>query len=117
MVSVYDDYRRLNAAVRLLLHFGSGVLLAATGGIAISNVGNLPAGGDIPLLMLGVPLTALAVAGLCNAYNMMDGINGLSASLAVLPLAVLFFLARSAGHEAADFVLRRRGCQSGLQRS
>jgi UDP-N-acetylmuramyl pentapeptide phosphotransferase/UDP-N-acetylglucosamine-1-phosphate transferase len=91
MVSVYDDYRRLNAAVRLLLHFGSGVLLAATGGIAISNVGNLPAGGDIPLLMLGVPLTALAVAGLCNAYNMMDGINGLSASLAVLPLAVLFF--------------------------
>lgn len=105
MVSVYDDYEHLNVAVRLFMHFGFGVLLATTGGITISNVGNLLAGGDIPLLMLSVPLTALAVAGLCNAYNMIDGINGLSASLAALPLAVLFVLARSAGHEGADFVL------------
>ena len=105
MVSVYDDYEHLNVAVRLFMHFGFGVLLATTGGITISNVGNLLAGGDIPLLMLSVPLTALAVAGLCNAYNMIDGINGLSASLAVLPLAVLFFLARGAGHEGADFAL------------
>ena len=105
MVSVYDDYKRLSVAVRLLVHFGSGVLLAAAGGITISNVGNLLGAGDIPLLILGVPLTALAVAGLCNAYNMIDGIDGLSAGLAILPLAVLFFLARGAGHEGADFAL------------
>ena len=105
IVSVYDDYQHLNAAVRLALHFGFGVLLAVTGGITISNVGDLLAGGDIPLLLLSVPLTALAVAGLCNAYNMIDGIHGLSASLVALPLAVLFLLARSAGHDGADFVL------------
>ena len=105
VVSVYDDYQHLNAIVRLAVHFGFGVLLAVTGGITISNVGDLLAGGDIPLLLLSVPLTALAVAGLCNAYNMIDGINGLSASLAALPLAVLFFLARSAGHDGADFAL------------
>jgi UDP-GlcNAc:undecaprenyl-phosphate/decaprenyl-phosphate GlcNAc-1-phosphate transferase len=105
MVSVYDDYQHLNAIVRLAVHFGFGVLLAVTGGITISNVGDLLAGGDIPLLLLSVPLTALAVAGLCNAYNMIDGINGLSASLAALPLAVLFFLARRAGHDGADFAL------------
>ncbi|MDE0930063.1 MAG: hypothetical protein OSA77_05200 [Halioglobus sp.] len=105
VVSVYDDYQHLNAVVRLAVHFGFGVLLAMIGGITISNVGDLLAGGDIPLLLLSVPLTALAIAGLCNAYNMIDGIHGLSTSLVVLPLAVLFFLARSAGHDGADFAL------------
>ena len=105
MVSVYDDYHHLNATVRLVLHFGFGVLLAVIGGISISNVGDLLAAGDIPLLLLSVPLTGLAVAGLCNAYNMIDGINGLSAGLVALPLAVLFLLARSAGHDGANFAL------------
>ncbi|MDG2047656.1 MAG: hypothetical protein P8J79_10615 [Halioglobus sp.] len=105
MVSVSDDYHHLNAIVRLVLHFGFGVLLAVIGGISISNVGDLLATGDIPLLLLSVPLTGLAVAGLCNAYNMIDGINGLSAGLVALPLAVLFLLARSAGHDGADFAL------------
>ncbi len=103
LLSVYDDYQHLNATVRLVLHFGFGVLLAVIGGISISNVGNLLAAGDIPLLWLSVPLTGLAVAGLCNAYNMIDGIDGLSASLVALPLAVLFLLARSVGHDGADF--------------
>ena len=105
IVSVYDDYKHLNAILRLALHFGAGVLLATTGGIAVSRVGNLLGVGNIPLLMLSVPLSGLAVAGLCNAYNMIDGIDGLAASLIALPLATLFFLAHSAGHEGAGFVL------------
>ena len=105
LLSVYDDYQHLNATVRLVLHFGFGGLLAMIGVITITNVGNLLAAGDIPLLLLSVPLTGLAVAGLCNAYNMIDGIDGLSASLVALPLAVLFVLARSAGHDGADFAL------------
>ncbi len=105
IISVYDDYQHLNATLRLALHFCFGVLLAVIGGITISNVGNLLANGDIPLLLLSVPLTALAVAGLCNAYNMIDGIDGLAVSLVALPLATLFLLAHSAGHEGTDFVL------------
>jgi UDP-N-acetylmuramyl pentapeptide phosphotransferase/UDP-N-acetylglucosamine-1-phosphate transferase len=69
-----------------------------TGGIALFftllfgtfvNVGNLLAMGDIPLLLLTVPLTSLALAGLSNAYNMIDGIDGLAASTITLPLLVL----------------------------
>ena len=52
-------------------------------------MGNLLALGDIPLLLLTVPLTALAVAGLSNAYNMIDGIDGLAGSTIALPLLVL----------------------------
>jgi UDP-GlcNAc:undecaprenyl-phosphate GlcNAc-1-phosphate transferase len=104
-LGVFDDFRHINPVARLLIQFGSGVLLATYGGITISNVGNLLAMGDIPLLLLSVPLSALAVAGLSNAYNMIDGIDGLAASTVALPLLVLYLLALQAGHPMADALL------------
>ena len=104
-VGVLDDIHNINAAVKLLIQFGSGIALAAYGGVAIHSVGNLLAMGDIPLLALTVPLTALSVAGLCNAYNMIDGIDGLAAATAALPLLVLYLLAIQAGHPGASALL------------
>jgi len=104
-VGVFDDIRHINPWLRLLIQFGSGLLLATWGGIAIVEVGNLLALGNIPLLLLTVPLTALAVAGLSNAYNMIDGIDGLAASTITLPLLVLYALALYAGHPMAHFLL------------
>jgi len=101
MLGVLDDYRHINATVRLLLQYGSGIALATFGGIAIVNSGNLLAMGDIPLLLLAIPLTALAVAGLSNAYNMIDGIDGLAASTILLPLLVLYGLAVAQDHSMA----------------
>ena len=105
LVGVFDDFRHIRASTRLLIQYGSGILLATYGGIAIHNVGDLLALGDIHLLMLTVPLTALAVAGLCNAYNMIDGIDGLAAATISLPLLVLYVLALWAGHPMADTLL------------
>jgi UDP-GlcNAc:undecaprenyl-phosphate GlcNAc-1-phosphate transferase len=105
LIGVFDDARHINAGARLLLEFASGILLATFGNIAITNVGNLLALGDIPLLLLTIPLSALAVAGLSNAYNMIDGIDGLAASTIALPLLVLYLLALQTGHPMADAVL------------
>jgi len=105
LVGVFDDVRHISARTRLLVQFGSGLLLATVGGIPIVNVGNLLALGDIPLLFLSVPLTALAVAGLSNAYNMVDGIDGLAPITLALPLLVLYLLAVQAGHPRAAALL------------
>ena len=105
IVGVFDDCRQINATVRLFIAFGSGVTLATFGGIVIVNTGNLLAMGDIPLLILAIPLTALAVAGLSNAYNMIDGIDGLAASTILLPLLILYGLALTAGHPMANALL------------
>ncbi len=104
-VGVFDDFRHISATARLLIEFASGLLLATYGNIEITNVGNLLAMGDIPLLILSVPLTALSVAGLSNAYNMIDGIDGLAASTIALPLVVLYLLALQSGHPMADSLL------------
>ena len=45
------------------------------------------------------------MAGLSNAYNMIDGIDGLAAATIALPLLVLYALALQAGHPMADFLL------------
>ncbi len=104
-VSVFDDLRQISARARLLMQFGSGLLLASFGAIPIVNVGNLLAMGDIPLLYLTIPLTALAVAGLSNAYNMIDGIDGLAATTLALPLLVLYLLAVQTGHGNSNALL------------
>ncbi|MFV8819154.1 MraY family glycosyltransferase [Haliea sp. E17] len=104
-LAVYDDMGHVHAGLRLVLEFGAGIQLATVGGVAIHNVGNLLGHGDIPLLWLSIPLTALAVAGLTNAYNMIDGIDGLAASLIALPLLVLYILALNAGHPGTDHLL------------
>jgi len=101
VVGVYDDYRDLGAALRLIIQYGSGVALATFGGIYIHQVGNLLSLGDIPLLLLSIPLTALSVAGLSNAYNMIDGIDGLAASTILLPLLILLGLALMQGSPMA----------------
>jgi len=104
-LGVLDDARHINPWLRLSLQYISGIALATYGGVAIYNVGNLLAMGDIPLLMLAVPLTALAVAGLTNAYNMIDGIDGLSGSLMLIPLAILSNLAFLDHHPMLDSLL------------
>ncbi len=105
LIGVFDDFRHISAGARLLLEFASGILLATFGNIAITNVGNLLALGDIPLLLMTIPLSALAVAGLSNAFNMIDGIDGLAASTISLPLLVLYLLAAQAGHPMANTLL------------
>lgn len=104
-VGVFEDFRHIRASARLLIGLGSGAMLATYGGIAITNVGDLLAMGDIPLLLLTVPLSALAVAGLSNAYNMIDGIDGLAASTITLPLLVLYLLALQAEDPMANSIL------------
>ena len=104
-VGVFDDLRHINATARLVIQYGSGIMLATYGGIAIINVGNLLALGAIPLLVLTVPLTALSVAGLSNAYNMIDGIDGLAAATIALPLLVLYLLASQGAHPMSDALL------------
>ena len=105
LIGVFDDVRHIKPWLRLAIQYCAGICLATFGGVAIHNVGNLLAMGDIPLLLLTAPLTALSVAGLSNAYNMIDGIDGLAASLITLPLLALYMLAIQAGHPMADTLL------------
>lgn len=80
IAGVIDDYRTLSARMRLILQSFSAMLLVWLFGITPSSIGfNL----SLPLFM-AVPVTILAVVGLINAINIIDGFNGLASGVSLM---------------------------------
>ena len=52
----------------------------------ILEVGDLFGLGDMNLGVFSVPFTIFCVVGLMNAFNMIDGLNGICASFALVPI-------------------------------
>lgn len=92
-VSLADDLRSLPVSIRLTAHIlGAFVVVIGIG--ALSGVG-LPSGRFLGLGWLAVPVTVLWVVGLTNAYNFMDGIDGIAGAQAVVAGAGWLLLAGS----------------------
>ena len=60
-------------------------------GVYLESLGNLFGFGDINLGAVGIPFTVFCVVGVMNAFNMMDGINGLCSGCAMLALILIGF--------------------------
>ena len=58
------------------------------------QVGNILGLGEINLGVFGIPFTIFCVVGLMNAFNMIDGLNGICASLALIPIMYVTFLGK-----------------------
>ncbi len=82
VVSWIDDLRSLPNRIRFAVHF----LAALIGIVAVGywREVTLPLIGTIYLGWLGLPLTLIWIVGLTNAYNFMDGIDGIAGSQAVI---------------------------------
>ncbi len=77
-----DDRRSLSPRLRLAMHIAA-ALLAVIGMGFFADV-RLPFVESIHLGWIGLPLTLLWIVGLINAYNFMDGIDGLAAGQAMI---------------------------------
>ncbi len=79
-----DDKYGLSPRLRLILQFCAGGLLSYGAGIELQSLGNALGFGMIQTGFLAIPLTAIGIAALSNAYNMTDGIDGLAALLGIV---------------------------------
>lgn len=86
-----DDIRGLKPYQRLLAQAFSCAYVIFTTDIYLENLGNLFGFGDIRLGLFGIPFTIFCAVGLMNAFNMIDGINGLCAGCAMLALLLIGF--------------------------
>lgn len=81
LVGLIDDVRGLGALPKLVFEFAAaGVILSS--GLLIERVTVL--GYTWPLGWLAFPITAGWLVGLTNAFNLIDGVDGLAAGIAVL---------------------------------
>jgi UDP-GlcNAc:undecaprenyl-phosphate GlcNAc-1-phosphate transferase len=91
MLGTLDDRRGLSVRSRLLTQTLMVLAMIAITGVYVRTLGNI-AGVELRLGWLGVPFTVVAVIGLLNAFNLMDGIDGLAGGLALVSIcAILLF--------------------------
>jgi len=77
-VGLVDDVRGLPAVTRLVAHVSAGALVVA--GIGVWRTFAWPGLLFVDLGWAAVPFTVLLVVGLTNAYNFMDGVDGIAGS-------------------------------------
>ena len=87
-----DDAKDIPAKFRLWAQVALAALLSYGSGIYLDTFGNLLGFGDISLGWVGPFVTIAAVIGATNAYNMMDGIDGLAGATSLVTLSALGLL-------------------------
>ncbi len=86
-----DDLKNLKPLIRILIQCAlSGYMIFSTG-VYLESLGNLFGFGNINLGLFGIPFTLFCVVGVMNAFNMMDGINGLCSGCAMIALILIGF--------------------------
>jgi len=85
---IVDDIIGLNATIKFSIEILATLIMPAAN-LYINNLYGLFGIYVIPF-WIGVPLTILILVFTCNAINLIDGIDGLSASLTIMALAGFF---------------------------
>src|SRR4051812_44457029 len=82
IISVMDDIRPRRAIVKFAAHL-AGASIAVAMGIRLNDVVHL-IGHEMHLGWLAIPISIVWLAGVTNAFNLIDGLDGLSAGLALI---------------------------------
>ena len=88
VLGTIDDYRGMSIFTRILCEVAIALFLIEGLDLLPQNLGDLVGVGDIVMTdWIAYPFTVIAIFGIVNAYNMLDGIDGL---LSVMVLITVF---------------------------
>jgi UDP-GlcNAc:undecaprenyl-phosphate GlcNAc-1-phosphate transferase len=91
VVFLIDDLKPIRPSFRLIAQAICSYFIINTTGVYLESFGNLLGFGEIYLGSFGIPITIFCVVGIMNAFNMIDGINGLCAGSALVMLLFIGF--------------------------
>ena len=110
-VSIADDIKPRGVAIKLCGHV-TGALIAVAFGVSLGDTVHI-FGQPIALGAAAVPLSVLWIVGLTNAFNLVDGLDGLSAGLGLIAtssLAAVFVVVHQPEMAATALVLAGALC-------
>ncbi len=100
VVGAIDDLYELSALFRFGAQIAASFLMTLGGGVVLVDFGYLVMPDNLLSLgFLAVPLTVFPTVGVLNAVNMVDGLDGLAASLVLIAIIAWF------GDEIQDFIV------------
>jgi UDP-GlcNAc:undecaprenyl-phosphate GlcNAc-1-phosphate transferase len=113
LLGLVDDLWHLPAGFKFLAELAAAGILCLAG-VRIDEIG-LVDGYQVSLGWLGCPLTLLWVAGITNAVNLSDGLDGLAAGISAITCGVIAALAINSDNPMmAVFALSLVGSLSGF---
>lgn len=89
LMGIYDDIRDMSSARKLLLELVLFGVLFFYGGFRATEIAS-PFGGTIQMGWLALIISPLWIAGVVNAVNFSDGLDGLAAGLVFVCAAAIF---------------------------
>jgi UDP-GlcNAc:undecaprenyl-phosphate GlcNAc-1-phosphate transferase len=95
LLGIYDDLRGSGARLKFLFQILAALIVCALSGPV--RAVSLPFFGSFHLDMLAVPVTVLWIVGITNAFNLIDGIDGLASGVGLLVCGTTFPLAYMSG--------------------
>jgi len=85
-VGVLDDRYSVGASVRLAAQTCAALIMMIGGGLYLRDIGDPFGTGLLGLGFLAIPASVLVALSVINAFNFIDGIDGLAASMALIAL-------------------------------
>ncbi len=106
LMGIADDFKDLSQSLRLIGQLIAAMLLIVWGGHQLSHLGAIFFLSDVNMGLWAVPLTILVVICYINAFNMIDGQDGLAGGVALIQLVTLaIFLYEQGLEHSAWFVI------------
>lgn len=99
LVGLVDDLRRVPAVPKLLLQIGTAIALYYVG-FRIELLTNPFTHSSVALGWLALPVTLLWLVGIANAFNLIDGLDGLAGGVSLFASLALFLLALLTGYSS-----------------
>jgi len=96
VLGLRDDLKPLGPGFKFLIQFSAATLLYMAG-FSISHITNPWSDGMFNLVLLEFPLTLLWIVGITNAFNLIDGLDGLASGVASIAAASIVALALYSG--------------------
>jgi len=96
VLGFWDDITPLKPGIKLGVQFIIAGLVYLYG-FKISNITNPFGDGLLNLEILDFPLTLLWIVGITNAFNLIDGLDGLASGVAVIACISIFIISAIAG--------------------
>ena len=91
LLFLIDDLKELKPIFRFLIQSLLSIYMIMSTGVYLESLGDLFGFGFINLGIFGIPFTVFCIVGIMNAFNMLDGINGLCSGCAMIALMLIGF--------------------------
>jgi len=105
ITGIADDRLKLSAALRFLVQMGACLMVILYADVRLDDFGRLFYKEVLMLGWMGGPITIFAAMGVINAFNMIDGMDGLAGGIFLVAAAGMALFAAQAGQGVLLWVL------------